>query len=93
MAGQLRVDVDGLRSAAASSSAVAAGLITGADTADVSRPHPSTAGVAAMDAAVTATANSYSGRITGQSDALTSGAQGYEEADTNGGQAITTVSM
>ncbi|OBA90848.1 hypothetical protein ACJEIK_29150 [Mycobacterium sp. SMC-16] len=91
--GELHVDVDGLRSGAASSGALAAGLTAGADAGTPGATHASVAGVAAMDAAIAATATLYSDRITGQADALTSGATGYQETDEGGGRAVTAVSV
>lgn len=93
MADELRVDVDGLRRGASSSGALAAGLTTSTVVGTRGTTHASAAGVAAMDAAITATAIRQSNRITGQVDALTSGATGYQETDTGGGHAITTVSV
>lgn len=94
MSGELRVDVDGLRSAGANSGALAAGLSGGgADAGTTGTTHPSAAGIAAMDAAITSVLGRQSTRLTGQADALTTSSANYEATDTGGGQAITTVSI
>lgn len=89
----LRVDVEGLRSAAGSSSALAAGLTAGADAGTACTTHASAAGVAAMDAAITSVQSRQSNRLTGQADAMTTSSASYEATDSAGGHAITTVSV
>lgn len=91
--GKLHVDVDGLRSGAASSGALAAGLTAGGDVGSPGTIHASAAGVAAMDAAITAVQTRHSGRITDQANALASGASSYQETDSSNGEDITTVSV
>ncbi|OKH84415.1 hypothetical protein EB75_04590 [Mycobacterium sp. ST-F2] len=89
----LRVDVEGLRSAGASSGALAAGLTAGAEAGTASTTHASAAGVAAMDAAITSVQSRHSNRLTGQTDALTASSARYESTDSGGGQAINSVSV
>jgi hypothetical protein len=90
--GDLRVDVGGLHTAAASSGDIAAEL-TGAASGSSTSSHPSAAGVTAVDAAISATRQRQSTRISGQATDLTTGAGHYENTDGDGGQAITTVSV
>lgn len=89
--GDLRVDVGGLRAAAASSGDIAAGI--GGGDAGSTSPHPSGAGVTAVDAAISKTQLRQATRISGQADNLTAGSARYDSTDGDGGQAITAVSV
>lgn len=92
MSGELRVDVDGLRSAAGSSGALAEGLAAGAvaGAGSASTTHPSAAGVAAMNAALAAMTARHATRIGGQSSLMHVASGVYERTDTAGGEGITT---
>ncbi|MGV0837328.1 hypothetical protein, partial [Mycolicibacterium thermoresistibile] len=92
MANSLEVDTDGLRRAAAASSAVASSLI-GEGVGGTTAPQPSGAGVAAMNATLTSLQNRQSMRITGQADGLSVSGAVYERTDTDGSDAIKTVSV
>ncbi|OBG82139.1 hypothetical protein A5699_07080 [Mycobacterium sp. E802] len=92
MANELHVDAAGLRTASASSDNVAAGLGSGSfEVAASSRP--SGAGVAAVNAALTAMRNRQSERMAGQADALSVSSTRYDITDSDGHDAITTVSV
>lgn len=82
----------GLRAAAAASSKLAAGVASG-DAGGSTSPHPSGGGVTAMDAAITATHQRQSTRISGQADGLSAGAGRYESTDGDGAAGIATVSV
>jgi hypothetical protein len=90
--GDLRVDVGGLRAAAAGSGDIAAGIVGDGDGGSTS-PHPSGAGVTAVDAAISTTQQRQATRISGQAADLTAGSARYDNTDCDGGQAITTVSV
>ncbi|MBE5488563.1 hypothetical protein E3G71_001064 [Mycobacteroides abscessus] len=93
MANELHVDAAGLRSAANSSTAVAAGL-TSTATSNPTSSQPSAAGVAAVNAALTSAQSRQSQRITGQAGDLTTGSARYDKTDTDGRDAISgTVSV
>jgi len=81
-----------LRTAAASSRDIAAGITSAGDGGSTS-PHPSGAGVTAVDAAISTAQQRQATRISGQADGLTTGAGRYDSTDGDGGQAITTVSV
>ncbi|MFD3038533.1 type VII secretion target [Mycolicibacterium senegalense] len=87
MANELHVDAAGLRSAANSSDAVAAGL-TSTGTSDPTSSQPSAAGVAAMNAALTSVQGRQSARMTGQAGDLTTSSARYDTTDTDGRDAI-----
>lgn len=93
MANELEVNADGLRVAAASSEATARTALAGAELGGSSASRPNSAGVAAVNAALTAARGRQSSRITGQAgDMSTSGAR-YDTTDGNESDAITAVSM
>ncbi|WP_124712892.1 type VII secretion target [Mycolicibacterium nivoides] len=92
MANELEVDAGGLRVAAAGSDGLAAGLAGGSFDAAASA-QPSGAGVAAMNAALTSVKSRQSARITGQADDLSVSSARYDSTDTDGGDAITAVSV
>lgn len=92
MAGELNVDTGGLRAAAASSEATAAGLAGNTPGAGTST-QPSAAGAAAVNAALTALQGRQSARITGQAADMSTGASAYARTDADGSDAITTVSV
>lgn len=93
MANGLEVDAAGLRIAAASSDAVAAGL-TGADAGNPNANHGSAAGVAAMNAALTSVRSRQSARMTGQAGDLSVSGARYHTTDADGRDAISgTVSV
>ncbi|WKG03253.1 hypothetical protein [Mycolicibacterium sp. HK-90] len=92
MANGLGVDAAGLRAAAAGSDGIAAGLTDGSFDAAPST-QPSGAGVAAMNAALTSVKSRQSARMTGQAEDLSVGSARYDSTDTDGGDAITTVSV
>ncbi|WP_234998275.1 hypothetical protein [Mycobacterium sp. DBP42] len=54
---------------------------------------PSGAGVATVNAALTSVKNRQSERLTGQADALSASSARYDTTDTDGHDAITTVSV
>ncbi|KHO21127.1 type VII secretion target [Mycolicibacterium setense] len=92
MANGLEVDSGGLRAAAAGSDGIAAGLSGGSfDTPRSTQP--SGAGVAAVNAALTSVRSRQSARMTGQADDLSASSARYDATDTDGGDAITTVSV
>ncbi|OBG12526.1 hypothetical protein A5765_14305 [Mycolicibacterium celeriflavum] len=92
MANELQVDTVGLRIAAANSEVAGAGL-TNAGLSGPTSPQPSGAGVAAVNAALSAVRQRQSNRITGQAGDLTAGSARYDSTDTEGADAITTVSV
>lgn len=87
MANELEVDAGGLQTAASSSEAAAAGLTNTAFSSATSA-QPSGAGVAAINAALTAVRQRQSDRITGQAGDLTTSSALYEATDSDGGEAI-----
>ncbi len=93
MANELHVDAAGLRSAASSSTAVAAGL-TSTATSNPTSSQPSAAGVAAMNTALTSVQGRQSARMTDQADDLSVSSARYDTTDADGRDAInTTVSV
>ncbi|MCP3810999.1 hypothetical protein NLX62_01385 [Mycobacteriaceae bacterium Msp059] len=92
MANELHVDAAGLRSASASSANVAASL-AGLSLEATASSQPSGAGVAAVNAALTSVKNRQSARLTGQADVLSVSSARYGTTDTDGHDAITTVSV
>lgn len=92
MATGLEVDAAGLRIAAASSDAVAAGLISTASS-NPNATHPSAAGVAAMNAALTSVQGRQSARMTGQAGDLSVSSARYDTTDEDAAGTITTVSV
>jgi hypothetical protein len=92
VANELHVDAGGLRTASASSDTIAAGLTGGSfDAASSSRP--SSAGIAAVNAALAAVRVRHATRITGQAGALSTGSARYDTTDGDGADAVTTVSV
>lgn len=92
VAHELEVDAIGLRVAAASSSATAAAL-TGAAGGEPSGSRPSSAGIAAMNEALTSVRSRQSRRISGQSDDLSASSARYDSTDWGSGDAITAVGL
>lgn len=92
MANGVQVDTGGLRIAATSSDTVATTLTGGSFDAAAST-QPSSAGIAAVNAALTAVRGRHANRITGQAGDMSVGSARYDTADTDGGDAITTVSV
>jgi len=92
MANGLEVDAGGLRVAAAGGDGIAAGLSGGTFDA-VAIAQPSGAGVSAMNAALASVKSRQSTRMTGQAEDLSASSARYDTTDTDGGDAITTVSM
>lgn len=89
MANELHVDVAGLRCAASSSTAVAAGL-TSTATSNPTSSQPSAAGVAAMNAALTSVQGRQSARMTDQAGDLATSSGRYDTTDSDGHDAIST---
>lgn len=92
VADELEVDADGLRTAATSSATVAAGL-TGGSFDTTSSSQPSSAGIAAVNAALAAVRGRHANRITGQAGDLTTSGARYDSTDGDGAGAITAVSV
>lgn len=93
MANELQVDAAGLRSAANSSTSVAADL-TSTGASNPTSSQPSAAGVAAMNAALTSVQDRQSERMTGQAGDLTTSSAQYDTSDSDGRDAISgTVSV
>ncbi|AKS31200.1 hypothetical protein [Mycolicibacterium goodii] len=92
MANGLEVDAGGLRIAAAGSDGIAAGL-SGETFDAVATAQPSGAGVAAVNAALASVKSRQSTRMTGQAEDLSVSSARYYTTDTDGGDAITTVSV
>jgi hypothetical protein len=93
MANELHVDAAGLRSAASSSTTVAAGL-TSTATSNPTSFQPSAAGVAAVNAALTSVQGRQSARMTDQAGDLTTSSARYDTTDSDGRDAISgTVSV
>ncbi|MGE2835412.1 hypothetical protein [Mycobacterium sp. SMC-4] len=92
MANELRVDTGGLRAAAADSQSTATTL-TGIGSSGPIPLQPSGAGVAAVNAALSAIRQRQSSRIGGQADDLTVSSARYDTTDTEGAVAITSVSV
>ncbi|OMC33856.1 hypothetical protein A5740_11230 [Mycobacterium sp. GA-1841] len=92
MANGLEVDASGLRIAAATSDDVSATLKAAAG-GDSCSTYPSGAGVAAVNAALASVRQRQSSRITGQADDLSVSGARYDTTDTDGSDAITTVSV
>ncbi|WP_396910293.1 hypothetical protein [Mycolicibacterium sp.] len=93
MANELEVDSGGLRIAAASSEVAAATALTGAEFGGLSASRPSSAGVAAVNAALTSVQSRQSSRVTGQAGDLSVSGARYDTTDDDGREAITTVSV
>lgn len=92
MANELDVNTDGLRIASASSSVTAVGL-EGAVLGGSSASKPSSAGAAAVNAALTEVRGRQSRRMTGQADDMSVSAARYDTTDEDGSNAITAVSV
>ncbi|MCK0177616.1 hypothetical protein [Mycolicibacterium sp. F2034L] len=92
MANELEVDADGLRSAAGSSAAAAAAL-TEAVLDEPAGSKPSSVGVAAVNAALTAARGRQSSRITSRADDMLVSAARYDTADGGGSDAIRAASV
>ncbi|MGV9802785.1 hypothetical protein ACWDTP_32510 [Mycobacterium sp. NPDC003449] len=92
MANDMNVNADGLRVAAVASDDVAAGL-TGAPVAAAAGSRPSSAGVAALNAALASARGRQSRRMSGQADDLSVSSARYDTTDGDGAGAITTVSV
>lgn len=93
MANELQVDAAGLRSAANSSTSVAADL-TGPRVSNPTSSQPSAAGVSAMNAALTSVQGRQSARMTGQAGDFTTSSARYDTTDSDGRDAISgTVSV
>ncbi|MGV0781277.1 hypothetical protein [Mycolicibacterium sp. XJ775] len=88
MANELNVDASGLRAAAASSGAVVATALNGAEPGRPSSSYPSATGVAAVNAALAALQGRQEKRMTGQAGDLSSSSARYDATDTDGGDAI-----
>jgi hypothetical protein len=91
MANDLNVDVYGLRAAAVASDDVATAL-TGV-TAGAARSQPSSAGAAALNAALASARNRQSKRMSGQADDLSVSSARYDSTDDTSADDITTVSV
>jgi hypothetical protein len=91
VANELHVDVGGLRTAGTSSDTVAAGLGGSFDTASSSQP--SSAGIAAVNAALAAVRGRHTNRIAGQAGDLTTSSARYDTTDGDGADSVTTVSV
>lgn len=92
MANELDVDADGLRSAANSSNATAEALAGGAFDGPAGKK-PSSAGMAAVNAALTTARARQSSRIAGQADDMLFSGARYDTADGDGSDAISAVSV
>jgi hypothetical protein len=92
VANGLEVDAGGLRTAATSSTTFAAGLTGGTFDAG-STSQPSSAGIAAVNAALASVRRRHARRITGQAGDLTTSGARYDTTDRDGAGAITAVSM
>ncbi|WP_019971504.1 hypothetical protein [Mycobacterium sp. 141] len=93
MANELHVDAAGLRLAAANSTSAASAAFTngGFDAATGSKP--SSAGIAAVNAALVSLQTRQTQRITGQAEALTTGSSQYDGTDGDGARVVSTVSV
>lgn len=92
VANELHVDAAGLRVASVHSGTIA-GTLTGGSFSTASSGQPSSAGIAAVNAALAAVRGRHANRITGQAgDLSTSGAR-YDTTDGDGADAVTTVSV
>ncbi|WP_458317859.1 hypothetical protein [Mycolicibacterium brisbanense] len=92
MANELQVDAAGLRSASASSYTIS-GTLTGGVSNAASSSQPSSAGIAAVNAALASVRGRHANRITGQSDALSTSSARYDTTDSDGSDAIAVVSV
>lgn len=92
VANELQVNAAGLRAAGADSDHVAAGLSGGTLDAAAS-VQPSGVGVAAVNAALASVKSRQSTRMSGQAEDLSVSSARYDTTDTDGGDAITTVSV
>ncbi|GAB5895396.1 hypothetical protein [Mycolicibacterium mageritense] len=92
MANELEVDSVGLRIAAADSEFATSALL-GVESGGASGSRPSSAGVAAVNAALTAVQARHSQRVTGQAGDMSVSSARYDTTDDDGGEAITTVSV
>ncbi|MHC9296713.1 hypothetical protein ACRCUN_29970 [Mycobacterium sp. LTG2003] len=93
MANELEVNASGLQAAAASSEATARAALAGAELGGLSASRPSSAGVAAVNAALTAARGRQSSRIAGQAGDMSASGARYDTTDGNESDAITTVSV
>ncbi|WP_458317915.1 hypothetical protein [Mycolicibacterium brisbanense] len=92
MANELHVDATGLRAASVSSDTIA-GTLSGGSFNTASSSQPSSAGIAAVNAALASVRGRHANRITGQAGALTTGGARYDTTDGDGADAVTTVSV
>lgn len=92
MANNLNVHGDGLRLAAGNSETIAASL-NGPDAGPLNASHPSAAGVAAVNAALSRLRGRHTQRVTGQADDLRTGSTYYDGADSDGADAVRTVTV
>lgn len=90
MANELNVDASGLRVAAASSEATAATALNDAGADGPSSSHSSAAGVATVNAALTAIQDRQQKRVSGQASDLSVSSARYDSTDSDGGDAIST---
>lgn len=93
MANDLEVNANGLRVAAASSEATAQAALVGTELGGLSASRPSTAGVAAVNAALALVRSRQSSRMTGQARDISASAARYDTTDDQGSDAITTVTV
>lgn len=87
MANGLEVDTGGLRVAAANSDDVGAALAD-AGSCSLTASRPSSAGVAAVNAALTSVRQYQSDRMTGQAGDMTTSSARYDTTDSDGRDAI-----
>lgn len=93
VANELEVDPAGLRVAATDSDLTSADLLGSAQVCAPPSGHPSAAGVAAVNAALTAVQGRQSSRMTRQADTLSVSSVRYDTTDSDGHDAITTVTV
>lgn len=93
VANELEVDPAGLRVAATDSDLTSADLLGSAQVRTPSSAHPSAAGVAAVNAALASLQSRQSTRMTRQADTLSVSSVRYGTTDSDGHDAITTVTV
>lgn len=92
VANELHVDAAGLRTASVSSVG-SAGTLTGGSFDTTTGAQPSSAGITAVNAALTNVRGRHANRITGQAGDLSISGARYDTTDTDSADAVTTVSV
>ncbi|CDP83219.1 MULTISPECIES: hypothetical protein [Mycolicibacterium] len=93
MATELSVNSDGLRVAAASSETAAAAALAGTETLSPTSPHPSGAGVDAINTALASLRARQANRISDQANDLNTSGIHYDTTDSDAAGAVNVLSI